>query len=78
MQKKLKTEVDFNPVKDAVMRFIRVAGAGVIALLIGVIAPIGTPLALLVVAVLVALDKYFRSIGLYEDVKTKITSVLNK
>ena len=76
--KKLKTNMNLNPAKDAVLRFVRVAGAGVIALLIGLISPIGTPVALLVVALLVALDKYLRDIKAYETAKEKVTAILKK
>ncbi len=49
-----------------IKRFIRTAGAGIFAfLLMGLAGMQQTPEVLLVTAVLVALDKYFRAIGLY-------------
>lgn len=63
------TKFEFRPSINALWRFIRVSGAGVIAFLIGVLAPLNTAESLLIVALLVALDKYFRDKGIYSTAK---------
>jgi hypothetical protein len=70
-----KTNISKSELKDAAIRFIRVAGAGAIALLISMVAPLNTPESLLVVAVLVSVDKYFRDKGFYS---TAVKTVLRK
>jgi hypothetical protein len=68
-----KTSLGFeDPVWETILRFIRVGGAGAIALVIGLLMPIGTPETVFLVAVLVAIDKYLRTIGFWDPVKTAL------
>jgi hypothetical protein len=63
------TAVDFTPVVNAVKRFLRTFGAGIIAVGLTILAGLGvTPLTILLTAILVAVDKYLRDVGFYETV----------
>jgi hypothetical protein len=61
------TKMNTSDVFAAVMRFARVAGAGIIAVLIGILVPLNTYESLFAVAVLVALDKYLRAKNFYAN-----------
>jgi len=69
------TKMNTSDLFAAGMRFARVAGAGIIAVLIGILVPINTLESLFVVAVLVALDKYLRAKNFYAE---KITALLSR
>lgn len=68
-----QTKMTVSEAREAVKEFIKVFGAGIIALVLMILAGMGSsPGIVLVTAILIALDKYFKEKGIYVATAKKV------